>query len=116
MGDRHRVLVVDDYADCAEMFSEVVMSLGHDVRSTGDGASALVLARSFKPHLVMLDIGLPDMDGYEVCKLLRKFKRRMRIVAVSGYKLSDIGEFDLAFLKPVCVPEIRQALALVDRR
>ncbi len=83
----HRVLVVDDNSDGAEMLSFAFRELGHDVRIALDGHEALEVARGFSPGLVFLDLGLPGLSGYEVIERLRQIPgcARVPIVAVTGY-------------------------------
>ena len=104
-----RVLVVDDNADAREALRLLLEDEGHDVRIAGDGPSALESAARFPPEVVLLDIGLPGMDGYEVARALRSVpgSEHALIVAVSGYgqaedrERSRIAGFDLHLLKPV---------------
>jgi two-component system CheB/CheR fusion protein len=86
-GRSARVLVVDDIPDVAESLAALLTAFGHDVRTAHDGARALEEARAFRPEIVLLDIGLPGMDGYEVARRLRGEPGLERIVlaAVSGY-------------------------------
>src|SRR5439155_24286758 len=63
-----RVLVVDDNKDSAESIALLLQMRGHEVRTALDGRSALEMARLYRPDAVLLDIGLPNMDGYEVAK------------------------------------------------
>jgi signal transduction histidine kinase len=104
-----RVLVVDDNADTARGVSRLLRLLGHDVQTTYDGPTAIELARSYQPEVVLLDIGLPGMDGYAVVKQLRKEDccKNALIVAVSGYgqeedrRRSREAGFDQHLIKPV---------------
>lgn len=68
-----RVLVVDDAPEIVEMVSGLLRKEGFEVRSAGDGESAVKLARSFAPDLVVLDVSLPGADGIEICQRLRQF-------------------------------------------
>jgi CheY-like chemotaxis protein len=105
-----RILVVDDNVDAAESIADVLRDLGHEVRTAHDGPSALVTARTFKPTICLLDIGLPVMDGYELARLLRDspdLPREARIIAVTGYgqdadrqRSLDAG-FNAHLVKPV---------------
>jgi PAS domain S-box-containing protein len=103
-----RVLVVDDNVDAAESLAELLSTLGHEVRTAHDGLAALDAAGAFVPELVLLDIGLPGMDGYEVARRLRKLPRPPGpVVALSGYgqesdrrRSADAG-FDAHLVKPV---------------
>ena len=66
-----RVLVVEDDAEIADVLRRTLRQEGHEVRSAGDGVEALQLAEDFVPDLVILDLGLPKLDGVEVCRRLR---------------------------------------------
>jgi CheY-like chemotaxis protein len=87
-----RVLVVDDNHDAAESLALLLRLSGHDVCTTHAGQEALSRAETYRPDVVLLDIGLPDIDGLEVCRRLRDVPELagMRIVAVTGYD----GEHD----------------------
>jgi CheY-like chemotaxis protein len=82
-----RVLVVDDNPDAAKMLAEALVERGHEVRTVGDGPSALQLVDTFVPDIAFLDIGLPAMDGYELAGLLRRVGGlvHMPLVAITGY-------------------------------
>jgi CheY-like chemotaxis protein len=104
-----RILVVDDNVDAAESIAMLLSLDGHDVRSVHDAQRALDLAAEFGPDLVLLDIGLPGMDGYEVARRLRLRQdlTPLRLVAVTGYgqqedrdRARDAG-FDQHLVKPV---------------
>ena len=84
---RRRVLVVDDDVDAAEILSQALQAAGHEVRHEHDGASALVAAAQFQPDVVLLDLGLPGMDGLEVARRLRGYPQLagVRIVALTGF-------------------------------
>ena len=108
-GAKHRILVVDDNRDISES-SEIILSFaGQDVRIAASGQEALDMAREFEPNVVLLDIGLPDMSGYEVARLLRRMPqlRGVRLIAVSGYDTpearakSEEAGFDFHVGKPV---------------
>jgi PAS domain S-box-containing protein len=83
----HRVLVVDDNSDGAEMLSVCLRHLGHEVRIALDGLEAVELAREFSPALVFLDLGLPGLSGYEVIERIRQLPTcaGVPVVAVTGY-------------------------------
>jgi CheY-like chemotaxis protein len=82
-----RILVVDDNRDTAEGLARYLKLFGHDTRIAFDGPSAIERAREWHPHFVLLDIGLPGMDGYEVAARLRRLDgmQDLNIIAVSGY-------------------------------
>ena len=103
-----RVLVVDDNVDTAKILAMLLRMWGHEVRTTHDGPSALEIARDFRPDAVLLDIGLPRMDGFEVAAELRSLPdfERILIVGSSGYsrdsdrrRAAEVG-MDRYFVKP----------------
>ena len=104
-----RVLVVDDNVDAATTLQVLLRSLGHETRVTHDGMSALDIAREFRPEVILLDIGMPGLDGYEVARRLRAMNhgRTFRIVAITGWgqeadrRRSQEAGFDLHLAKPV---------------
>ena len=71
-----RILVVDDHADAAESLTMLLRLQGHEVQTAGNGPAALEKAQMFHPQVVLMDIGLPDMDGREAARLLRRNSRR----------------------------------------
>jgi PAS domain S-box-containing protein len=104
-----RVLVVDDNADAATTLASLMRAQGATVETGRDGAEALELAESFRPQVLLLDIGLPKVNGYEVCRALRlrPWARSVRIVALTGWgqendrsQSRDAG-FDAHLVKPV---------------
>ena len=111
-----RVLVVDDNIDIADMMSEVLKEAGHDVRVANDGQEALSALGGFTPDAVLLDIGLPVMDGFEVARELRSRGSEAFLVAITGYgqqtdrdRSKDAG-FDAHLVKPVKVDAVLQLL------
>jgi PAS domain S-box-containing protein len=113
-----RILIVDDNADAALAMELLLKSSGHETCVAHDGRSAIELAAAFGPDVVLLDIGMPGMDGYEVARRLRQIERDppMLIVAVTGWgkeadrlKSREAG-FDLHLVKPVDPHELAQAL------
>jgi PAS domain S-box-containing protein len=104
-----RILVVDDNVDTADGLDHLLRILGNEVRLAHDGPSALAVAESFKPEFVLLDIGLPGMDGYEVVTKLREaeFGKDAIIIAVTGYgqdkdrRRSHAAGFDHHLVKPI---------------
>jgi CheY-like chemotaxis protein len=114
-----RVLIVDDNEDAANSLAMVLQRGGHETASVYTAAAALVRAAAFRPDVVLLDIGLPSMDGYEVAQKLRELPglRNVRLIAVTGYGRSDDRErardagFDDHLTKPVELPLLDRALA-----
>ncbi|MGC4118668.1 MAG: ATP-binding protein [Myxococcales bacterium] len=89
---RRRVLIVEDNRDAAESLREAVELMGHEVAVAHDGAEGLAAARAFSPDVVLCDVGLPGMSGYEVARRLRADRRLRRLpllVAVTGYALPE---------------------------
>jgi CheY-like chemotaxis protein len=81
-----RILVVDDNVDSARGLSRLLRLLGHEIRTVHDGPEAIAEALAFEPDFVLLDIGLPGMDGYQVARRLRREGLAgLVIIAVSGY-------------------------------
>ena len=113
-----RVLVVDDNRDAAESISKLLRHGGHEVTLAHDGEHALHLAAAERPSVVLLDIGLPGMDGYELCKRLRATGLPSAlIVAMTGYglerdrKRSQEAGFDTHLVKPVPPVELFRLMA-----
>ncbi len=116
---RCRVLVVDDHRDGGQSLAALLRLGGMEVRVVQDGPSALEAARAFRPEVVLLDIGLPGMDGYEVARRLRvqPLTRDAVLVAVTGYGrdedrlLSRQAGFDYHLVKPVDLATLQAVLA-----
>jgi CheY-like chemotaxis protein len=119
-GEQRRILVVDDNADGADLLVSVLGKTGHEVRSAKDGAQALETAEGMAPDLVILDIGLPDIDGWEVARRLRLMPQGQKatLVALTGWGSDEAKQksreagFDLHLTKPV---DPRRLLELVSR-
>jgi PAS domain S-box-containing protein len=86
-----RILVVDDNKDAAESLAVLASLWGHEVRTATDGPEALRIAEAFRPAVVLLDIGLPGMDGYEVARRLRQLPNLENafVIAVTGYSQEE---------------------------
>jgi signal transduction histidine kinase len=117
-GTRRRVLVVDDNRETTESVAELLQLAGHEVRAAYDGPGALQLAHEFAPDIILLDIGLPGKDGYEVARELRREGMlAAKLIVVSGYGRSEDLErsrtagIDHHLVKPV---EIDQLLGLIE--
>jgi len=106
-GQCKRVLVVDDNRDAADTLSLLLRIHGHDVKTAYGGDEALRIAEAWHPDLVLLDIGLPVLDGYQVARSLRARGMTANLIAVTGYgqpedvrRARDAG-FDAHMVKPV---------------
>ena len=111
-----RVLIVDDNRDAADSISLLLRIHGHEVRTAYGGEEALALATTFPADMVLLDIGLPGMNGYEVARRLRARDIPARLVALTGYgqpedvqRAADAG-FDAHMIKPVDFDRVLEAL------
>jgi CheY-like chemotaxis protein len=116
---RRRILVVDDNSDAAESLALLLQIDGHDVRTAFDGVEALDLAAGFVPDVMLLDIGMPRLDGYEVARRLRKqpWARDLALIALTGWgqeqdrrRTAEAG-FNAHLIKPVGEAELRRAIA-----
>ncbi|MGZ8274701.1 MAG: hybrid sensor histidine kinase/response regulator, partial [Burkholderiaceae bacterium] len=109
-----RILVVDDNVDGAETMAMLIEHVGHKVRTAKDGAEALATAIEFRPDVVLLDIGLPGMNGYEVARNLRGSTATSKalLIAMTGYgqpediERSRAAGFDHHVVKPVSLEKI----------
>jgi PAS domain S-box-containing protein len=114
---RHRVLVVDDNVDAADSLAMILRLSGQEVRLAYDGPTALLTAQAFRPQVILLDIGMPGMDGYEVARRLREDPRLkpVLLVAMTGWgqeedrRRSFLAGFDHHLVKPA-EPDVLQRL------
>jgi CheY-like chemotaxis protein len=114
-----RVLVVDDNADSAASLALYLSLNGHEVRTATDGFGALRAARDLRPDAVVLDIGLPDLNGYEVARALRRDPDlgSVILVALTGHTGAEAAQrsreagFDFHLAKPADPGEVRAILA-----
>ncbi|MCL6640096.1 MAG: response regulator [Candidatus Rokubacteria bacterium] len=112
-----RVLLVDDHNDTREMLRATRVSDGHQVEEAATGAEALARAAGLSPDAVVIDIGLPDIDGYEVARRLRAMRPEgVRLIALTGYgqardrRRGEAAGFDAYLVKPVDPAELEQYL------
>lgn len=114
-----RVLVVDDNQDAATTLGSLLELKGATIAIASDGIEALETAEVFMPHVVLLDIGLPRMNGYEVCRALRRrpWASSVRVVALTGWgqdtdrSQSRAAGFDAHLVKPVDYSELMRSIA-----
>ena len=113
------MLVVDDNVDAAAMLKMLLETGGHDVRTAYDGPTSLEAAFAYHPNVVLLDIGLPGMDGYEVARTMREqaIFKAVVLVATTGYgqegdrqRSRDVG-FDHHLVKPYDFDTLEKILA-----
>jgi PAS domain S-box-containing protein len=119
---RHRVVVVDDNLDAANAMAMLVTALGGEARVAGDGASGLAHVLDWSPTLVLLDIGMPGMDGYETCRRIREaVGPRVVVVAVTGWgqeqhkRDAERAGFDAHLTKPADPGALERLLAEAPR-
>jgi signal transduction histidine kinase/CheY-like chemotaxis protein len=118
---KRRILIVDDYADAAESLMMVLEAEGHQIEIADCGMKAIEQAQVFQPQVVLLDIGLPDLNGYEVAKRLRTLPetRDAILIALTGYGKPEDLEFSKAagfnhyLLKPLDFEKLSSLLASI---
>lgn len=120
---KQRVLVVDDYPETADAISKLLELLGHDARVATSGRAAIAEAVGYEPSVVILDIGLADISGFEVAETLRRSPHRQPyIAALTGWshpqkrrRAIDVGCDDYV-VKPADASTLRTILDAVERR
>lgn len=119
-----RVLTVDDNVDAAQILKDVLELEGFEVEAVFDGASALKRSKTFHPHVVFCDLGLPDMDGFEVMRAMRADSelRDTYVVALSGYTTAEdearshAAGFNAHLAKPASVSALSSVIKDAERR
>jgi len=117
-----RILVVDDYPGAANASCLLLGAMGHEAKSALDGASALELANTFAPHVVLLDIGLPDISGYDVARRLRNLPHPPFIAALTGWGAkhdrakSLAAGVDLHVVKPASMDKLAEIIEAAQRK
>jgi CheY-like chemotaxis protein len=104
-----RILLIDDNCDAIDSMGALLSLLDYDVRTAENAEAALVIAEAFQPHLVLSDIGLPGMDGYQLAPELRRVagERKLVLAAATGYGLASDKKkareagFDYHLVKPL---------------
>lgn len=121
---KHRVLIVDDYPDAAEIACMLLGMLGHECRAAANGKDALDVASRFEPDIVLLDLGLPDVSGYEVARELRRMRggQPLYLAAITGWGTDEDraraieAGFDQHVLKPADYAKLRDVIVRAERR
>jgi CheY-like chemotaxis protein len=116
------VLVADDLRDSVESLAMMVRLAGHAVHTANDGLEAVQAAATYRPDVVLLDIGMPKMNGYEAARYLREqpWGREMFLVALTGWGQEDDKRrateagFDHHITKPVSLDALQKLLASLD--
>ncbi|WP_310571198.1 ATP-binding protein [Gemmatimonas sp.] len=112
-----RILVADDNIDAAATLSLLLGMMGHEVRTVHDGADAVAAAETFVPHLILLDIGMPLVDGYDACRQIREhaWGQDIPVVALTGWGQADDRQrsADAGFSQHLVKPVDRSALLRV---
>lgn len=114
-----RILIAEDGADCAESMAMLLRLYGHEVQIASSGPTAVETVLAYQPDVLLLDIGLPGMNGYQVAKRLKEHngKKRPFIIAVTGFGMetdrrqSAESGIDLHLLKPVDPEQLQRLLA-----
>ena len=123
-GTSERILIIDDNADAAKTLATLLQLRGYDVLTAPDGHTGISAAATHRPRTILLDIGMPDLDGYETCRRLRRqpWARDTRIVAVSGYgqesdrrRAREAG-FDAHLVKPVKISTLADLLGASSQK
>jgi CheY-like chemotaxis protein len=119
-----RILVVDDNYDSADSMSMMLRSLGAEVHVAHSGQGALRELESFRPHIALLDIGMPGMDGYELARRIREQSafRDLVLIALTGWsqeedrRRSFAAGFDHHLIKPMDIDTLQELMVSVGRR
>jgi CheY-like chemotaxis protein len=116
--DPKRVLIVEDNIDAARSLAYLVRDMGHFVEYAINGYVAIDIARRFRPDVVLLDLGLPGMDGFDVCKKIKGYPglEQTRVIAITGYAQDEYrfrsraAGCEMHLIKPVPTAVIEQLL------
>jgi len=111
-----RVLVVDDEPEAVELLQEFLVAKGYDVTTAGDGEEALRKVKEERPHLILLDVLMPKMDGLEVLSRVREIDKEVSVIMITGVTEEEIGRRAMALgafdyiVKPLDLPYLERSL------
>lgn len=116
---KRRILIVDDLKDSADSLSILLRTVGHEVETAYDGEEAVAVAERLRPHVILLDLGMPKMNGYETCRRIREqaWGREVFIVALTGWgqkddlRRTEEAGFDSHMVKPAEPAALKKMLA-----
>ena len=116
--NRQRVLVVDDNKDSAQTLALMLKIMGNEVRTAHDGLEAIEKAQEYLPNVILLDLGMPKLNGYDVCRRIREqpWGAKMDIIALTGWGQAEDRQrtkeagFDHHLVKPVDVARLKELL------
>jgi CheY-like chemotaxis protein len=119
-GPRRRILVVDDNRDSATSMAMMLRLLNNEVRTAHDGVEAVEAAEAFRPQVILMDVGMPRLNGYEATRRIRErpWGGAVTIIALTGWgqegdrQRSQEAGCDGHLVKPVSLPELEQLLAV----
>ncbi len=120
---QRRILIADDNVDAADSLAMVLELMGHEVRTAHDGRAAVEVAASFRPDLILLDIGMPTMNGYDACRRIRDQPggRDTIVVALTGWghdddkRRSHEAGFDHHVVKPIDLATVKRLVELPSK-
>jgi CheY-like chemotaxis protein len=120
---RHRLLIVDDLEDNADTLAMLLELKGHEVHTAYDGDEAIAAAEKFQPEVVLLDIGMPKLNGYDACRHIRRqpWGKGMFLIALTGWgqdddrRLAEEAGFNHHLVKPADPAALLQLLASLPR-
>lgn len=120
---KYRILVVDDNEACAQLIMWTLEALGQEAQIALSGEDALNIAKSLRPELILLDIGLPKMNGYEICQEMRKDPelKNSFIVAQTGWgekehkERSKAAGFDCHLVKPINITMLQKIISMLNQ-
>lgn len=124
MDDRPRALIIDDYPDIAEMLAQVISRAGFQTEVAHSATEALKAANELRFDLILSDIGLPEMNGYELAEELRKLPqyRNVPMISISGFHMYADREralqagFNAHLVKPVSPPALLELVSRLQRQ